>query len=76
MFRISEACRGGLAGVGSATRGLGMTAKVTGFQQQIAPLVPELYASANAHDTDRHWAIYAYREKQRRWWDDGKAVGV
>ena len=36
-----------------------MTAKVSGFQQQVAPLVAELYASADAHDSDRHLAIYA-----------------
>lgn len=29
------------------------------FQQQVAPLVAELYESANAHDTDRHLALYA-----------------
>ena len=65
------------------------------FQQHVAPLVAELYASANAHDTDRHLAVYArdcalifiingeiirgwdaYRDKQREWWDDGRAVGT
>ena len=72
-----------------------MTAKLSGFQEQVAPLVAELFASASAHDTDRHLALYAqdsallfiisgeviqgwdaYRERQRQWWDDGKAVGV
>jgi ketosteroid isomerase-like protein len=72
-----------------------MTSKSSSFQQQVAPLVTELFASANAHDTDRHLAVYArdpalifiingevirgwdaYREKQRQWWDDGRAVGV
>jgi hypothetical protein len=60
------------------------------FEQQVAPLMAELLASANAHDVDRHCAAYArepslffiangeiipgwdaYRERQRRWWDDG-----
>jgi len=69
--------------------------KATAFQEQVAPLVAELYASANTHDTDRHLALYArdpdlifiingevirgwdaYRERQREWWEDGKAVGA
>lgn len=29
------------------------------FQQQVAPLLAEMEASANAHDTDRHLAAYA-----------------
>ena len=69
--------------------------KSSAFQQQVEPLVAELYTSANAHETDRHLALYArdpalifiingelirgwdaYREKQRQWWEDGKAVGA
>jgi ketosteroid isomerase-like protein len=64
------------------------------FEQQVAPLMAELLASANAHDVDRHCAAYAreptllfiangeiipgwdaYRERQRQWWDDGRAAG-
>lgn len=64
------------------------------FQQQVEPLLAEVLASANAHDTDRHMAAYAQdpalifiidgeiirgwealRERQRQWWNDGKAVG-
>jgi len=33
--------------------------KSSAFQEEVEPLVAELYASANAHDTDRHLAIYA-----------------
>jgi len=29
------------------------------FEQQVAPLLAEMQASANAHDTDRHLAAYA-----------------
>lgn len=29
------------------------------FQQQVAPLLAEMEASANAHDTDRHLAAYS-----------------
>ncbi len=29
------------------------------FEQQVAPLMAELLASANAHDVDRHCAVYA-----------------
>jgi len=65
------------------------------FQQQVAPLLAEMEASANAHDTDRHLAACsrdaaltfvfngeiirgweALREKQRQWWQDGRATGV
>jgi len=65
------------------------------FQQQIAPLLAEMEASANAHDTDRHLAALsrdsalifiingeiirgwdALRERQRQWWNDGKATGL
>jgi ketosteroid isomerase-like protein len=65
------------------------------FQQQVAPLLAEMEASANAHDTDRHLAAFsrdsaltfiingeiirgwdALRERQRQWWNDGKATGV
>jgi len=65
------------------------------FQQQVEPLLAEMEASANAHDTDRHMAAYsrdsalifiingeiirgwdAVRERQREWWNNGKATGV
>ena len=65
------------------------------FQKQVIPLLAEMEASANAHNTDRHLAAYSrdpalifvlngeiihgwdsLREKQRQWWDDGKASGV
>ena len=72
-----------------------MTTKLTAFKKQVAPLLAEMEASANAHDTDRHLAAYAreaalifiingevirgwdaLRDRQRQWWDDGKATGV
>ena len=72
-----------------------MSSELGIFQQQVAPLLAEMEASANAHDTDRHLAVYyrdpaltfiingeiirgwdALRERQRQWWDDGKAMGV
>jgi hypothetical protein len=34
-----------------------MSLEVGRFEQQIAPLLAELHASANAHDTDRHLAV-------------------
>ena len=65
------------------------------FRKQVAALIAELLASANAHDTDRHCAVYArdaalifivngevirgwdaYRERQRQWWDNGRATGL
>ena len=65
------------------------------FPTTVAPLLAELEASANAHDTDRHLAVFskdlalmfiingeiirgwdALRERQRQWWNDGKATGV
>jgi len=65
------------------------------FQQQVAPLLAEMEASANAHNTDRHLAAYSrdstlififngeiirgwdtLRERQRQWWNDGKATGA
>jgi ketosteroid isomerase-like protein len=71
-----------------------MSSELEAFQQQVAPLLAEMQASANAHDTDRHLAGYsrdsalifiingemirgweALRERQRQWWNDGKAVG-
>ena len=71
-----------------------MASDLTTFQRDIAPLMEELLASANAHDADRHVALYwrdaalifvvngeiirgwdAYREMQRRWWDNGRATG-
>ena len=72
-----------------------MSSELALFQQQVAPLLAEMEASANAHDTDRHMAAYsrdsaltfiingeiirgwdALRERQRQWWNDGKATGV
>ena len=72
-----------------------MTSELESFQKQVAPMLAEMEASANAHDTDRHLAAYskdpalvfiingeiiqgwdALRERQRQWWDDGKAKGV
>ncbi|MDE2359715.1 MAG: nuclear transport factor 2 family protein [Betaproteobacteria bacterium] len=72
-----------------------MSSEPGAFQQQVEPLLAEMLASANAHDTDRHLASYArdsalifvingeiirgwnaLRERQRQWWNDGKAVGV
>jgi ketosteroid isomerase-like protein len=71
-----------------------MASDPTSFRREIGPLIEELFASANAHDADRHVALYwrdaalifvvngeiirgwdAYREAQRRWWDDGRATG-
>lgn len=71
-----------------------MSSEPEAFQQQVEPLLAEVLASANAHDTDRHMAAYArdsalifiingeiirgwegLRERQRQWWNDGKAVG-
>ena len=65
------------------------------FQAEVSSLIEELFASANAHDTDRHVTLYwrdaalifiangemirgwdAYREVQRKWWDDGRATGT
>src|SRR5208283_1756093 len=65
------------------------------FEQQVAALLAEMEASANAHNTDRHLAAYSrdsalififngeiirgwdtLRERQRQWWNDGKATGV
>ncbi len=65
------------------------------FQQLVAPLLAEMEASANLHNTDRHLAAYSrdpalifilngeiirgwdtLRERQRQWWDDGRATGV
>ena len=65
------------------------------FQKQVTPLLAEMEASANAHNTDRHLAVYSresalifvlngeiihgwdnLHEKQRQWWNDGKASGV
>ena len=61
-------------------------------RKEIAPLFAEMQAAANAHDTDRHLAVYArepsllfvindeaihgweaLREKQLRWWNNGKS---
>ena len=72
-----------------------MSSELGIFQQQVAPLLAEMEASANAHDTDRHLAACsrdaaltfvfngeiirgweALREKQRQWWQDGRATGV
>ena len=72
-----------------------MASDPTPFQREIAPLLEDLFASANAHDADRHVALYwrdaalifivngeiirgwdAYREVQRKWWDDGRATGT
>ena len=72
-----------------------MSSELEMFQQQVAPLLAEMEASANAHDTDRHLAVFsrdsaltfiingeiirgwdALRERQRQWWNDGKATGV
>lgn len=36
-----------------------MASKSSSFQQNVAPSLAELLASANAHDTDRHCAVYA-----------------
>jgi ketosteroid isomerase-like protein len=68
---------------------------IEAFAQQLTPLLAEMEASANAHDTDRHLAVYhrdsalifiidgeiirgwdALRQKQRQWWQEGKAQGV
>ena len=65
------------------------------FQREVPLLLAELEASANAHDVDRHLALYsederlvfvaeaevirgwkALRERQRQWWDDGRATGT
>ena len=35
-----------------------MASDPTTFQREIAPLIEELFASANAHDADRHVALY------------------
>ena len=35
-----------------------MSSEPGAFQQQVAPLLAEMEASANAHDTDRHLAAY------------------
>jgi len=72
-----------------------MSSELETFQQQVAPLLVEMGASANAHDTDRHLAAFsrdsgltfiingeiirgwgALRERQRQWWNGGKATGV
>ena len=72
-----------------------MSSELGIFQQQVVPLLAEMEASANAHDTDRHLAAYskdsaltfiingeiirgweALRQRQRQWWNDGKATGV
>ncbi len=72
-----------------------MSSELGIFQQQVGPLLAEMEASANAHDTDRHLAAYskdsaltfiingeiirgweALRQRQRQWWNDGKATGV
>jgi ketosteroid isomerase-like protein len=71
-----------------------MASNLTTFQREVTPLMDELFASAIAHDVDRHVALYwrdvglmfivngtiirgwdAYREMQRKWWDDGRATG-
>jgi ketosteroid isomerase-like protein len=36
-----------------------MSSETGAFQQQVAPLLAEMEASANAHDTDRHLAAYS-----------------
>ncbi len=36
-----------------------MSSEPGAFQQQVEPLLAEVLASANAHDTDRHMAAYA-----------------
>ena len=72
-----------------------MSSDLGTFQQQVAPLLAEMEASANAHDTDRHLAVFsrdsalifiidgeiiqgwdALRDRQRQWWNDGKATGI
>jgi ketosteroid isomerase-like protein len=72
-----------------------MSSELGLFQQQVTPLLAEMEASANAHDTDRHLAAFsrdsaltfiingelilgwdALRERQRQWWNCGKATGV
>jgi len=72
-----------------------MSSTFGAFRRQVAPLLVELEASANAHDTDRHLAAYSrdpalifvvngeiirgwddLRERQRQWWNDGKAAGA
>ncbi len=72
-----------------------MSSQSSSFRQEVAPLLAELLASANAHDADRHCAVYAcdaelvfvangaiirgwdaYRERQRQWWNAGRATGV
>ncbi len=72
-----------------------MASQSGSFEEMVAPLLAELLASANAHDTDRHCAVYArdaalvfvangditrgwdaYRERQRQWWNAGRATGV
>lgn len=35
-----------------------MASQSSSFRQNVAPLLAELLASANAHDTDRHCAVY------------------
>lgn len=36
-----------------------MSSELEAFQQQVAPLLAEMEASANAHDTDRHLAAFS-----------------
>ena len=58
-------------------------------EREIRPLLQEMLAAANAHDTDRHLAMYlrspdlvfiandeafdSLRVRQRQWWQDGKS---
>src|SRR5487761_1962623 len=93
--RSAHGAQNGNVSIETPTSGGSVSSEPGAFQRQVEPMLAEVLASANAHDTDRHMAAYArdpalifiingeiirgweaLRERQRQWWNDGKAVGV